>query len=557
VKSADNMLEKDTKRTVLVVEDNELNREMLCTLLEEDFHVLQAENGLVGLEQLEEHQRDLSLVLLDVYMPVCDGFEFLRRKGADSRYDTIPVIVTTTSTAAEDELACLELGANDFIVKPYDKRIVSNRINNIIHLRESASIVNLLTRDHVTGLCSKQYFFRLVEEAFAAHPDTAFDMVCSDIDNFKELNDRYGEVNCDRLLRELAERVKALIPGLVVAGRTGGDTFAFLLEHQQPGWENSLSSVAEGLPVPFLGMKFGIVEDVDRSEPVSTICNKGITAIDTIKNLVGIAAVRFNDEMRERQVTEQIIRETMEDALEKRQFSVYYQPKIDVRKGKVGGAEALVRWNHPELGLISPNVFITLFERNGFITKLDMYVWEEACREIQRCRDEGLPVVPISVNVSRLDFDVPDLPSRIAGLVDAYGIERSLLHLELTETAYSDSPETVKRMLQELDDLGFCTELDDFGAGYSSLTSLNTLPLDAMKLDMSMIRQATELDDFRIVESTIKLGQALELETVVEGVETAEEARRVSEIGCDYIQGYYYSKPLARDEFERFLASEG
>ena len=557
MKRNDRLLENDAKRTVLVVEDNELNREMLCSLLEEDFEVLQAENGLIGLEQLEEHHRDLALVLLDVFMPVCDGFEFLRRKGADSRYDTIPVIVTTMSTSVEDELACLELGANDFIVKPYDKQIISNRINNIIRLRESASIVNLLTRDHMTGLCSKEYFYRLVEEAFAANPDTAFDMVCSDVDNFRELNDRYGEANCDRLLRELAQRAVELMPGLIVAGRMGGDTFAFLLEHQEPGWEDALASVVEGLSVPSLGMKFGIVENVDRSEPVPLIFNKGITAIDTVKHLLGVPVSRFDDEMRERQLIEQIIRETMEEALEEHQFFVCYQPKIDIRKDKVGGAEALVRWNHPELGLVSPNVFITAFERNGFITKLDMFVWEVACREIRRCIDEGLPVVPISVNVSRLDFDVPDLPSRIAGLADAYGIDRSLLHLELTETAYSDNPETVKRMLQELDDLGFCTELDDFGAGYSSLSSLNTLPLDVMKLDMSMIRQATELNDFRIVESVIKLGQTLEMETVVEGVETAEEAQRLSEMGCDYIQGYYYSKPLTQEEFEKYLANEG
>jgi len=347
------------------------------------------------------------------------------------------------------------------------------------------------------------------------------------------------------------------MPDCVAGGRIGGDSFIFLIGHQERGWESVLDSAVARVPFANLNVKFGIVEEIDHDMPVSQICNRAMSTMESVRGLHGNAVAFFDDELHQRQLMEQAIREGMEAALGELQFSVFYQPKYDPHAKRTAGAEALVRWFHPEIGFISPGLFIPLFERNGFITKLDMYVWEEACREIQRCRDEGLPVVPISVNVSRLDFDVPDLPSRIAGLVDAYGIERSLLHLELTETAYSDSPETVKRMLQELDDLGFCTELDDFGAGYSSLTSLNTLPLDAMKLDMSMIRQATELDDFRIVESTIKLGQALELETVVEGVETAEEARRVSEIGCDYIQGYYYSKPLARDEFERFLASEG
>ena len=553
----DDMLDTDAKRTVLVVEDNELNRETLCLLLEDDFEVLRAENGLVGLEQLEKHYQTLSLVLLDVFMPVVDGFEFLRRKAADSRYDTIPVIVTTASTAIDDERTCLELGATDFIVKPYDREIVANRVNNLIKLRESASIANLLKRDNVTGLCSKQYFYRLVEETFSGNPSGSYDMVCSDVDDFKELNDRYGEANCDDLLRRLAQRMREVMPGLVVAGRTGSDRFAFLLEHQEPGWEDALTSVAEGLSIAGLGVKFGIVENVDASEPITMICNKGITAIETIKDLVGVATARFNGEMHERQVMEQVIRETMEEALEERQFFICFQPKLDVQTGKAGGAEALVRWNHPELGLVSPDVFITLFERNGFIARLDMFVWEEACRQIRRLIDNGLPVVPISVNMSRLDFDVPDLPNRIAQLADAYGIDRSLLHLELTETAYSDSPETVTRMLEELKGLGFCTELDDFGSGYSSLSSLNTLPLDVMKLDMSLIRQATKLNDFRIVESVIKLGKTLQMETVVEGVDTAEEAARVSEIGCDFIQGYYYSKPLVREEFERYLEEEG
>ena len=158
------------------------------------------------------------------------------------------------------------------------------------------------------------------------------------------------------------------------------------------------------------------------------------------------------------------------------------------------------------------------------------------------------------MNASRLDFDVPDLPEQIAALADRYDVDHRLLHVELTETAYSDNPTAVVDTLHKLKEQGFSTELDDFGAGYSSLVSLNTLPLDVMKLDMSMVRQATQLGDFRIVESTIKLAQILGLKTVVEGVETAEEAQKVKDMGCDLIQGYYYSKPLSREDFEAYLA---
>lgn len=542
------------RRTVLVVEDNEINRETLRALLEQSFEVLQAANGLEGLEQLEARAADISLVLLDVFMPVCDGFEFLRRKAADERLDSIPVIVTTASGSAEDEVACLQLGANDFVVKPYNFKTLVNRVNNMIRLRESASIVNQLTWDGLTGLYSKEFFYRAVRDIFDRNPDTDYDIVCSDIDNFKSLNDRYGEQHCDALLRDLADYLMGILPGCVAGGRISGDTFAFLLEHQQPGWEGVLDGIPSGVGVPNLSVKFGVLECVDHDPKVALACDRATAALDKIKGPLGIAVARFDDEMRRKQQVEHIILDTMDQAVEQGQFEVHYQPKYDMRTGKTGGAEALVRWLHPELGFIQPRQFITFFERNGFITRLDMFVLEEVCKELKRCKELGLPVVPIAVNASRLDFDEQNLAMRITEIADMYGIEHSLLHIELTETAYSDNPEAVEVILNDLRERGFYIALDDFGAGYSSLSSLHTLPLDAMKLDMSMIRQATRLKDFRIVQSAIQLSKILGLENVVEGVELAEEVEKLGDMGCDFVQGYYYSKPLSRKEFEAHLS---
>ncbi len=542
------------KRLVMVVEDNDINRGMLRVLLEQEYDTIEAEDGLVGLDKLAQHYKDLSLVLLDVYMPNCDGFEFLRRMRADDRYDTVPVIVTTASGLVDDEIECLKLGANDFVLKPYNPEIIMNRVGNMIRLRESASIVNELTWDDVTGLYNKEFFYRAVEDMFADSPDAEYDLICNDIENFAALTDRYGEARCDVLLHELAARLDAMLPGRVVGGRIGEDTFAFLVEHQDPGWEGVLEPITEeGLPFPNVNVKFGVVERIDHELAAPKACNRAISAIETVKGHHGVKVALFDDDLHQRQLLEQTINETMEAALDDLQFSVYYQPKHDVHTGRIGGAEALARWFHPEIGFISPGLFIPIFERNGFITKLDLFVWEEACKELNRCRELGLPVVPISVNASRLDFDLPDLPARIAALADKHHIEHELLHIELTETAYSDNPDAVIATLQQLKELGFSTELDDFGAGYSSLVSLNTLPLDVMKLDMSMIRKATELDDFRIVESTIKLAQVLGLKTVIEGVEAQVEAEKCAQMGCDLIQGYYYSKPLSREDFEAYL----
>ncbi len=552
----DSIRNDNRRRLVLVVEDNELNREILCALLEEEFDVLLAKDGLEGLQQLEEHYQNLALILLDLYMPNCDGFEFLRRKQLDDRYDTVPVFVATASGTSADEITCLKLGANDFVVKPYNPDLMMNRIHNMIRLRESAALVNQLAWDAVTGLYSKEFFNRAVENAFAANPDTAYDMVCSDIANFPALTDRYGERNCDRMLHDLAVSLTDSLPGYVAGGRTGNDTFVFLIQHQERGWEKILDPAVAQVPFANLNVRFGVVENVDHGLPVPQICNRATSAMETVKGLHGNVVAYFDDELHKRQMMEQAIRDTMEEALNELQFAVYFQPKHDVRTNKTGGAEALVRWIHPDLGFISPGLFIPLFERNGFITKLDLYVWEEVCRELQRCSELGLPVVPISVNASRLDFDIPDLPEQLKALADKYGVSHTLLHVELTETAYADNPEAVTETLHRMQAIGFSTELDDFGAGYSSLVSLNTLPLDVMKLDMSMIQQATALNDFRIVESTIKLAQTLGLKTVVEGVETAEEAAKLSSMGCDLIQGYYYSKPLKQEEFEQYLVAE-
>lgn len=545
--------QRTVRRKVLVVEDNDLNREMLCAVLEQQFDTIQAQDGFAGLDALAEHQAELSLVLLDVYMPGCDGFDFLRSMRADSRFDTLPVIVATASDSVDDELLCLKLGANDFVLKPYNSEIIMNRVTNMIRLRESAAIVNQLTWDETTGLYSRELFFRTVEDFLTANPDGEYDLVCSDIDGFSVLSDRYGSENCDELLRELARNLSDAIPGCIAGGRIGADAFAFLVEHRQAWPAEAPQEALDNLPVPNVSLKFGVVEHVDRATAVSIACNRAMRALETVKGRHGLLVAPYDDDLHQRQELEQTIRETMEDALDGLQFEVYYQPKHDAKTGTIRGAEALVRWSHPTIGFINPGLFIPIFERNGFITKLDMFVWEEACKEIKRCEDRGLPTIPISVNASRLDFDNPDLPERICELADRHGIDHAFLHVELTESAYAENPDTVVRMLGEMKSLGFSTELDDFGAGYSSLVSLNMLPLDIMKLDMSMVRQATATGDFRIIESTIKLAQVLGLKTVVEGIETAEEAQRVTDMGCDLIQGYYYSKPLNRDDFEEYL----
>lgn len=545
-----------TRRLVLVVEDDEMNRGILCDLLEEEFDCLEAENGLEGLALLREYNRELSVVLLDAYMPVCDSFEFLRRRQEDEMLERVPVIVTTASNTMEDEIRTLELGANDFVTKPYNYEVVRNRINNVIRLRESSAMLNLLERDATTQLFSKEFFTRYAHSTLMHAGEERFDMICTDIENFKVLNDRYGRGTCDQLLRQLAQTLSDTIPGVLLAGRMGGDVFAFLVRHREEPWCEVLTPNIPGAVVASMVVKYGVVSDVDPTVEVSTICDHATIAIQGIKDHYGVCVALYDDVLGEQLKREHMIVECMERALEEQQFQVYYQPKHDLHAHATGGAEALVRWLHPDLGFVSPGVFLPIFERNGFVTRLDFYIWDKVCQQLRRSRELGLPQVPISVNASRLDFDIPDLAEQITAMADRYGVDHSLLHIELTESAYAENPRQIAETLQKLVSKGFSIELDDFGSGYSSLSVLGSLPLSILKLDMSLIRQASATENYNVLRFAIQLADGMRLKTVAEGVESAEEVAALRVLGCDYIQGYYFSRPLPQREFESYLLRE-
>ncbi|MBR1660102.1 MAG: EAL domain-containing protein [Oscillospiraceae bacterium] len=545
------------KRTVLVVEDNDMNREILCELLADDYHVLEAENGLVGLEQLEEHHGEISVVLLDVYMPELDGFGFLERKQADARFDTIPVIMMTASNEIDDEIRCLELGATDFVTKPYNVRVLKNRMRSVVRLRESNAMLGRLELDNLTGLYSKEFFHLYLRDALRDHPETHYDLVCSDVENFRGMNDRWGQSKCDAFLRSLAERIRNELDGIVLGGRIGADVFAFLVEHRGHDWANVLPQPAREGSSALFTVKYGIYEDVDHSLTAAAVCDRATLPIAMIKQKFQKNVVLYDEDMRKMQQLEQEILDNMESSLKAREFQIYYQPKHDLHTDRTGGAEALVRWTHPRLGFIRPDLFIPLFERNGFITQLDFYIWEEVCRELRRLKELNLPRIPVSINASRMDFEVPDLAERIRELADKYEVDHAMLHVELTESMYSDNPSQIARTLEQLHEYGFIIELDDFGAGYSSLTSLNTLRLDVMKLDMSMIRHASATHDYSILRFAALLADGMRMKTVVEGVETEKQVAALKVLGCDYIQGYYYSKPIPSKEFEEYLSVHG
>ena len=546
------------RKQILVVEDNELNRAILCEILSGAYQVLEAGNGQEALDILRQHKDRIALILLDVMMPVMDGYTFLDHIRDDAELSLIPVIVTTQSDGEEDEVSALAHGATDFVPKPYRPQVILHRVASLIKLRETAAMVNQFQYDRLTGLYSKEFFYQKVRERLDADAGQEYAIVCSDIENFKLYNDTFGREAGDRLLREGAENMRRLVGETGICGRYGADCFLCLQERERErsDRESFFGAAYSERPerVENISIKWGVYEITDRSVPVEQMCDRALLAAKSVMGQYNQHFTVYDDTLRGKLLREKAITDAMETALAEEQFVVYFQPKYSLNGNCMAGAEALVRWVHPEWGFMSPGEFIPLFEKNGFISRLDQYVWEKVCAKIRDWQDEGHQLLPVSVNVSRADVYQSHLVDTLRGLIRKYGIEPAYLHLEITESAYAEKPGQIISTVEELRKLGFIIEMDDFGSGYSSLNMLSQMTLDILKLDMKFIQNEMEKpEEQSILNDIISMAHRLHLSVVAEGVETREQTNRLRAVGCDYVQGYYFAKPMPAAEFERLL----
>lgn len=547
-----------SKKKILVVEDNELNRELLCQILSSEYNVLEAENGQAALDILKQYGEGISLILLDIVMPVMDGYTFLSVMKAEPAFSSIPVIVATQNDGESDEVAALSHGAADFVAKPYKPQIILHRAANIINLRETAAMINLIQYDRLTGLYSKEFFYQMVKDILLRNPDREYDIICSDIENFKLINDVFGVPTGDRLLCAVGDMYRQRAEGRGICGRLNSDRFACLIErcgdYTDEMFIEASEQVNEEANIKNIAMKWGVYTIVDSSISVEQMCDRALLAACSIKGQYGKYFAEYDDMLRNMMLKKQAITDCMESALDQKQFQVYYQPKYRISDEKMAGAEALVRWKHPEWGMQSPAEFIPLFEENGFITKLDQFVWDKVCSDMKEWDEKGFPQIAVSVNVSRADIYNADLAGILKETVKKYGLPAARLHLEITESAYTENPKQIIDMVSLLRDIGFVIEMDDFGSGYSSLNMLNEMPIDILKLDMKFIRSETAKPNSQgILQFIIDLARWMHLDVVAEGVETAEQLERLRQIGCDYVQGYYFARPMPCEEFKALL----
>lgn len=553
---------KGLRRSILIVDDDYIARELLGKMLKDQYEVSYAENGVSALEIIKRDKLKLSLVILDLYMPQMDGYSLLKLLRSDNELRRIPVIVLTSEKGAEVE--SLKIGAADFIAKPFDlPEVICARVGHSIELAEDSVIIHETERDELTGLFHKEFFFQYGKRLDELNNNMPMDAVVVDINRFHVVNELYGRSYGDLVLKTIGESLHEFVSengGL--ACRRDNDQFCIYLPHSdelQNKLPQYIAAIDKRINDSNISLRFGVYSDDGSEKCMEHRFDCARLACQKLRNNYVSCFDLYNDEQHSKELYAERLINDMDKALSEKQFKVYYQPKYSIQgdRPQLSSAEALIRWFHPEFGMISPGQFISLFEENGLIQKLDRFVWNEAAAQIKQWKDMYGIDIPVSVNVSRVDMFNAHLTEILENITKQNGLENHKLLLEITESAYTDNSDQIIETVNILRRCGFRIEMDDFGSGYSSLNMLTSLPIDALKLDMKFIRSICEdSKSARLVGIMIEIARLLEVPVIAEGVETKEQTELLKKLGCDIIQGYYFSKPLPPVEFGALVEKE-
>lgn len=544
---------------VLVVDDEEINRQMLGMILGEKYSVMYASDGAEAISTIKAFSDILSLVLLDLLMPNVDGYQVLEEMQDDPSLQKIPVIVLTSEKEAE--IKSLKLGAADFLTKPYDlPEVILARVSHSIALFENTNLIQSTEHDALTGLYNRDFFYQYCNRLNKHNPDTPMDAVVININRFHMINSLHGRHFGDRVLCAISNRLRhesGVREGY--ACRSDADMFFLYIKHTDDydALYRSISSGLDGiLKDGDTRIRIGINSNIDKKLPLEENFGWALQACNMLRTNKGFYWGVYDSNMHEEQLRKAKLLDEFENAIAEKQFMVYYQPKFNItgEKEVLSSAEALVRWNHPVLGMISPGEFVPLFEENGLISKLDRYVWTEVATQISKWFDDYGVYMPISVNVSRVDIFSEDLGDYLVELLMEHCIPADHLMLEITESAYTDNSEQIADVISGLRDLGFRIEMDDFGTGYSSLNMLYALPIDILKIDKAFLKDITRDERARsMLKMVICIAKAMMMPVIAEGVEEEAEFKILKDMGCDVIQGYYFSKPLPAEKFTEMI----
>ena len=542
-------------RTVLVVDDVEMNRDMLTAVLEDEYQVISAENGQEALDVLRGGALSVSAVLLDLMMPVMDGRTCLKEIKADPALRDIPVLVVTGDRDQDSELECLDLGASDFIPKPINALIAKKRVEAAVRLRESNAALSMVGTNSDTGLLTRNAFAIALEDTLKRHSSKTFTVAVFIVPDFSSVCANFGPDIVKNLL-EVTGAYAAADPDNYSSAYLGEGRFALLRAdgtverlHERAALITSEALIARDYDFSF---RCGVVEGVKKGDKAPIVLNSAIDVVRRIEHDSHVRIAYYDAEAEKALERRRTILAAAKPSLENGDFFVVYQPKHNAHTGALVGCEALVRWNHPTLGFVSPGEFIPLFEETGLVADVDAFVRRTLCKDMIAWHDAGLDPISASSNFSRKELESCSYIATVIEEVHADdALPADLLHAEVTETMWSNDADAVKQSLQLLKDAGHKIELDDFGSGYSSLSMVAALPLDVIKLDMSLVREIDTQEP--VIECAVELSHKLGRTVVAEGVEDAETAARLDALGVDVLQGYYFSRPLPRAEFIEYI----
>lgn len=552
-------MDKIAKENILVIESDIEESKKIVNMLSEEFRVIVVEDVEAGLEELIEKGK-FKAVLLDAFVPDRGGKYFLNELKKE-KYSHPPVIAVLDCKDRCEEEDILLAGADEFALKPLYDTVLCNRIRSVIarsNLCQFEANKYELKYDTLTGLFNRHTMYTTTRKMLDDNRNIKFCIMIFDINKFSIYNSALGEHEGDELLCHIADKIREMFShyDLCTFGRVGGDVYCVCEPYDEEIVRHQIVEIKKeareyrGDYLVELAAGVYVVEDSFVS--VEAMFTRARMAAQKNKSDYLSEVGIYDANMEKKANNEQIVINEMQKALSEEQFIIYLQPKCNLKTGEAHGAEALVRWKHPERGILAPGVFIPVFEKNGFITKIDYFMWDNVCRLIRKWIDAGMKPMPVSVNMSRVSMYNPSVADLLEGLVNKYEITPSLVNVEITESAYMDNPNLMKDTLAKLKNAGFTVMMDDFGSGYSSLNTLKDFDVDVIKIDMKFLpRNDNKKKGEKILSSVVEMVEGLEMDSIIEGVETKEQKDYLEGIGCDYGQGYYFSRPIPVEDYEK------
>jgi len=555
---------------LLLVEDNPADADFLAASLRRqragDVELVHVQNLAAAADQLGLDSFDV--VLLDLHLPDGSGLQCLDAIQAVN--NEIPIVVLSGQDDEDFAVSILNKGAQDYLVKWEGQgRTILRSIRYAIERKKSDLRLNYLAQyDPLTGIPNRQFFNDQLTRATARarREGRKVSLLFLDLDAFKVVNDTLGHDAGDRLLKEVADRIRRSVRAGDTVARLGGDEFAVMLEGLSTprDVEALASTLLEVIARPYhiadrqvsITTSMGITMYPSDNSDTQMLLKNADIAMYQAKEFGRNNFKFFHEQMHEDLMRYHELERDIREAIAEGQFHLAYQPKVNVDTNQLQGLEALLRWQSPKRGRVSPADFIPVAEESGHIIPLGYWILNEVCLTLKSWREKGLTLVPVSVNVSARQFQQPDFHKRVAEVLKRHDIDASLIEIELTEGLVMEDTDAAQRELAQLKAIGLRISIDDFGTGYSCLSYLQRFPIDVLKIDKSFVQEIGSSHGGEcIIDAIISLAKSLRLETVAEGVETPEQLKHLVDHGCHVMQGYLFGKPMDLQLVEPLLAA--